>query len=715
MPVATWHLASEAVRRAGCLAVALNVAEVMPGLRRSCVPSGASRPRLWSDPSAFPMQHDRTPAPRERSLLAPMWLFLGVNLAFLTLMRIGVALWLTSRFHAEGRFLANLAGVLLGGLRMDVQLLSVVAAPGLLVALLLGGRGRVGQAIGTLQRVYYTAWTVLIVSLEACTPSFVLEYDRRPDRLLLEYLVHPREVVGMLLKGYVLELVLLGIVVVGAVLLAWWGVGRMTSSVRRSGVLVRVGWLALVLPILFLGARSSLRHRAANPSSVAFSGDHLLNDMALSSAYSVLYAAYAMKDEADAAQIYGELESEDAVVAEVRAAMVTVPSEAFVDPQHPTLHRFEPMCSRAEPLNLVIILEESLGAQYCEALGGRPITRFLDTLADEAWWFERMYATGTRSVRGIEAVVSGFPPTPARAVVKLGKAQHNFCTIAEVLGNEGYHTQFVYGGEAHFDNMSRFFSNNGFEEVIDEDDLINPRFVGSWGACDDDILDRVHDELSEARDRPLFSLAFSVSNHTPWEYPEGTYVPFGEAGPSSENAVRYADAALGRFFERAKKSEYWSRTLFLVVADRDSGVHGAGLVPVSRFHIPAAICGADITPRRDARIVSQLDLPTTLLSLLGVRAELPMIGRDLLRLPSDAPGRALMQYDENQAYLDGDRVLILQPHKAPTQFQLVGDQLEPVAEVDAGLARRALAHALLASRLYRDRLYSIEPLESGLR
>jgi hypothetical protein len=115
----------------------------------------------------------------------------------------------------------------------------------------------------------------------------------------------------------------------------------------------------------------------------------------------------------------------------------------------------------------VIVLQESLGATYVESLGGLPTTPELEKLSTQGWWFEQMYATGTRSVRGIEAVVSGFMPTPAQSVVKLSLSQQNFYTLASSLKPLGYRTSFVYGGEAHFDNMRSFFTGNDFDEVID--------------------------------------------------------------------------------------------------------------------------------------------------------------------------------------------------------------------------------------------------------
>lgn len=625
-------------------------------------------------------------------------------LLLLTLSRAAHVAWLGPRVAAVDGF----AEVFLGGLRMDVLVLSIVTLPALLVTLVLGARHSVGRAVLQLARVYFVVWAGFFALLEITTPNFVIEFDRRPDRLFLEYLVHPREIAAMLLTGYKLELFVCSVLSAGALLFAWRTFGRAAAPVRAMGPLQRAGWLALFVPLLFLGARSSLQHRPANASSVAFSSDHLVNDLALSSGYSVLYAAYAIKDEADAGAVYGELESTAAVVDEVRKAMVTVRTEDFIDLALPTLHRTTPTRPRERPLNLVILLEESLGAQFCAALGGRPVTQFLDTLADEGWWFDRMYATGTRSVNGIEAVVSGFMPTPARAVVKLGKSQQGFYTLADHLGRQGYHTQFIYGGEGHFDNMARFFTGNGFQEIIDQDDFVDPVFVGSWGVCDDDIFARLHQELLAAGDGPIFSLAFSISNHSPWEFPDGRIVPYDTPGEDLDraNSVRYADAALATFFEQARVAPYWKNTVFVVIADHDARVLGASLVPIPHFHIPAVILGADIEPRRDARIVSQIDLAPTLLSLIGVGGDHPMVGHDLTRLPADAVGRAIMQYDDNQAFLEGERVIVLQPQRPPTQYRFDGETLHP-AELDPGFARKALAHALLPSFLYRDRLYTV--------
>jgi phosphoglycerol transferase MdoB-like AlkP superfamily enzyme len=477
--------------------------------------------------------------------------------------------------------------------------------------------------------------------------------------------------------------------------LAWWQMPLYSLAALAVGI---------------LAIRGTLQHRPINPSTVAYCGDGMLNMLPLNSLYSVLYAVYSMKNEKSASAVYGDMPDEEMHTQVLQAAGLPQPP---ADPAYPSMHLQTPSRTRVRPLNLVIILEESLGAQYVANLGGQALTPCLDKLAADAWNFTRAYATGTRSVRGLEAVVTGFLPTPAQAVVKLPDAQRGFFTLADLLGRQGYHSRFIYGGEAHFDNMKGFFLGNGFDQIVDRGEFVDPQFVGTWGASDEDMFNQLHRLLSSDGDQPTFTLAFTVSNHTPWEYPAGRIQTDGNPA-TVENTVRYADWALGQFFERARNAAYWENTVFLIAADHDSRVSGASLVPVRHFHIPAVILGADIAARRDDRIISQVDLAPTLLSLMGVESRHPMLGRDMTRALRDGdPGRAIMQYGDNYGYLKGDRLLVLGPQKAPVQYRYGQPETYETAPVDASLAREALAHALWPSWAYREGRYALPALHGS--
>ncbi|HLU18799.1 MAG TPA: LTA synthase family protein [Pusillimonas sp.] len=615
-------------------------------------------------------------------------LFIVSSLLLLTLSRGLLTAWQWRRVSSAG----GLLPVFKGGLRIDAHQIAIcVGVPAMLAPWL----GHMPWAVAITGWWMMLCW-MLFVLLELSTPQFIIEYDTRPNKLYVEYLRHPNEVFGMLWKGYKglligAALALAAFALLGHVLfgngvpdrpLPWWQASLMSVA---------------ALAISFIAIRGTLSHRPINPSTVAYCGDSMLNTLPLNSFYNVCYAIYSMKNERSAADVYGGMDTDE--------MLAVVCEQAGIAPAQPksTLHQQTATARRAEPLNIVLIVQESLGAQYVGALGGANLTPCFDALAKIGWNFTRAYATGTRSVRGLEAVSAGFPPTISDAVLRLPGAQSNFFTLAQLLTQRDYRSRFIYGGEAHFDNMKSFFLGNGFTELHDRPTFKNPKFVGTWGVSDEDMFDRLHDLLSAPPDQPTLTLAFSVSNHSPWEYPEGRIEPVGDPA-TVENTVRYADWALGRFFEQARQSDYWKDTVFLVVADHDSRVGGASLVPLRHFHIPALILGADIAPRRDERLISQIDLAPTLLSVAGIDALHPMIGHDLT---GAGGGRAMMQYGENYGYLKHDQLLVLEPHKAARQFRYSApDKYEPTV-LDTTLAHEALAHALWPSWAYQEGAYSL--------
>lgn len=636
--------------------------------------------------------------------LGPFWpfaVFCALALGSLTLSRIALGLWQLERVDA----VAGWQEMLLQGIRVDFATICWLWGVPAMFTLLLAGPHAIGRGWMQLMRVWLTVGLWLMLFLEISTPSFVTEYGVRPNRLYVEYLIYPKEVLSMLWAGRKAEL-LLAVVFSGAVLAGgWWLSGRLLRGISFPRWYWRPAFALLILAIGFLGARSSLGHRALNPAMVAFADDPLVNALTVNSAYSLFFAIKQMGAEEDAGQFYGEMTPQK--VLEVMRRESGRPASDFNSDLLPS-QTFNQASFQGKPKNLVILLQESLGAQFVGSLGGLPLTPNIDALSQQGWAFEQLYATGTRSVRGIEAVLTGFTPTPAQAVVKLGKSQTNFFTIADLLKQRGYDTSFIYGGESHFDNMRSFFLGNGFTTIVEQKDFDNPVFKGSWGASDEDLMAKADETFRglHKQGKPFFSLVFSSSNHDPFEFPDNRIELFEQPKQTRNNAAKYADYAIGEFFKKARNSEYWKDTLFLVIADHDSRVSGASLVPIPRFHIPGVIVGEGIAPKKDPRIVSQIDMAPTLLSLMGISADYPMLGKDLTRMPADWPGRAIMQYDKNFALMRGQDVVILQPERPAEGYRYddATETLTPVAQ-PAAMKEATLGLALWGSLAYQKGLY----------
>lgn len=624
--------------------------------------------------------------------------FLVLGLAGLSFSRAGLMLWQWPRVEAAG----NPGWMLLQGVRADLIVLGLLMAVPLLLAPLIGWT--------RFWRPFQYIWCLLALSalifIELSSPSFIAQYDIRPNRLYIEYLKYPKEVFATLWHGFRLPLCL-GTSI--TVLLVWFCTGvlrRAAAAQPMSNKTLFWGWPLVVL-LVFIAIRSTTQHRPANPAMFAITSDAMVNSLVISSGYSVLYAIYSMRHEARSSAIYGELPTDQMLT--LAKSWPWLADYQFNNQAQPTWHQQLASVRRDKPLNLVIVLQESMGATFVSSLGGVPVTAELEKLKSDGIWFEHLYATGTRSVRGIEAVVAGFAPTPAQSTVKLSGSQHNFSTLASVLAHAGYQTQFIYGGEAHFDNMRSYFTGNGFSDIVDFKRIKQPAFVGSWGASDEDVFKQALTELDTLHQsgQPFFSLIFTSSNHEPFEFPDGRISLHEEPKNTVNNAVKYADWAMGQFFAKAKQQAYWQDTIFLVVADHDNRVYGANLVPLEKFRIPGLILGADIQPAIWQTIASQIDLAPTLLSLMGVDSCHPMIGRDITLAP-EQPGRALIQFDNYFALLKDDGLTILKPDGSAirasydaSNAKLTPDSL-PVTKV---AYQQALAEVQLPSYLYREQKY----------
>jgi phosphoglycerol transferase MdoB-like AlkP superfamily enzyme len=584
------------------------------------------------------------------------------------------------------------------GLRMDVIVLcQLFAIPTLLYFALPGEWLRKRVAI-----VLLTIVAAVLVHMELSTPNFIAEYDTRPNQIYIEYLRYPREVFGTLLKSYPWQLLAVTTFVVVLTVCFYRLAARKMTNAQHWSWRTRLLCLPLVVVLLFIGARSTFGHRPANLSTAAFSENHLANELAVSSTYSLLTAMYMQLSEVSS-RMYGNMEW---LEVQRRVHRYTAHQRVRVESLVPVVHRGTDVPRPHRPPNLVIVVVESLGAGYVGGLGGLPLTPNLDRLAAQGLWFTQLYATGTRTVRGLEAIVTGFPPTAAESVLKRPESQRDFFTLAALLKREGYRTEFLYGGMSHFDNMGRFFRQNGFERVIDQKDFEEHAFLGTWGVSDEDLVTKAHASFLAHGDQPFFSLLLTTSNHDPFEFPDGRIALHEQPTRTRNNAVKYTDYALGKLFELARSAPYYKDTLFLVVADHDARVFGADLVPIERFRIPGLMIGPGVPLRNEPRLTSQIDLAPTLLGLMGIHSETPMIGRDVLSLPSDVPGRALMQYANTNAFRVGNRVVIHQPHQAARTFGYNDGRLVHLKS-DAELERDALAHLLWADTTYKERLYNL--------
>ena len=296
-------------------------------------------------------------------------------------------------------------------------------------------------------------------------------------------------------------------------------------------------------------------------------------------------------------------------------------------------------------LNLVLVIAESLGRELtargvADKGEGESFSPRFDALISEGLLYDRFYATGTRTARALEGALASFPPLPGNAIVRL-RSQRPLDSLARVLEARGYSTSFVYGGGLGFDNMRDFLRAAGFQTAVENAGKDAPNvFRTSWGSADEFTLDRVLDELRAAREsgRPAFITVLTVSNHRPFLFPEDR-VP-GARLKKRSGAARYADYALGRFFDGLKAAGFQQDTLVAVIGDHGPRSYTRERMPADAHRVPFFIWGpadAIVPGTISPALGSTMDAGPTLLGILGGTYEASFFGRDLARTGGRRP------------------------------------------------------------------------------
>ncbi len=584
------------------------------------------------------------------------------------------------------------------GLRMDAIVISIILViPAILLAI---SPKIISKYISKFLKFYLLVFIGIALFIESASFPFFAQYDLKPNYLFIEYLEYPKEVSSLLFKDYKLEFIFATILILISTIIYLKSNFINFSKAFESKYSTRLLLLLPILIVLFIGIRSSFGHRPVNISDALYSTNRVLNEITKNSIHSLGYAYYSNKKSESDISKYGKIDINEAYLYASKAIGVD-----FKDKNRPFYREVKTHLEQKNQKNLVIFIQESMGAQFTGFAGTQKLTPNLDKLAYENISFTNLYSNGTRSIRGLAALSSGTLPIAGNGVLKRNKSQHDYFTIASLLKPYGYKSSFIYGGEARFDNMRSWYLGNGFDEIIEEKDYQNPIFKSTWGVSDEDLVIKANDKFKEhsKNGENFVSVMFSSSNHMPFELPDGK-IEFEKDVPknSVENAIKYADFAIGKFFELAKQEEYYKNTVFVVVADHNVRVYGDEIVPIDMFQIPAVIISSDEKPQVYDKLTSQPDILATALDLIGIDLSYPILGNSIFK--DNKKEVNLMLFDEIYAYRKGDKVAIMIPN-LPIKTYIYKDKKLLEIEKDLELEKEALSLIYVLDDMYQNKSY----------
>jgi len=590
-----------------------------------------------------------------------LW-FLTVSL----LLRLSLFIW---QYDEVSWNIFNFLRTLVTGLFFDIGTITFISLTAIIYYVLMPNKW-VGSVADKVLVWFFTGLTVFILVFAFFAElTFWDEFKTRFNFIAVDYLIYTHEVISNIKQSYPLPILIGSILLITAtiVFLFYKGKAFTDTFTHKANLKTRIVILAIAIIIASFYATFITNNQAE------WSSNRYNSEISKSGIYS-FFAAF-RNNQMKYEEFYTSIKKDKAF--SIIKNKLASSNSRFTKPGYSIHRKIADSLRSEEKKNVVFILVESLSGSFMKEFGNTEnITPFMDSLAQRSVFFENLYATGTRTVRGMEAVTLCIPPTPGQSIVKRPQ-NHNLYTVCNVFKNKNYDCNFFYGGDGYFDNMNCYFGGNGFNiydrgrgsvlsdkikatrNNIDDSEVT---FENAWGICDQDIFNKmlkVADQQYKNK-QPFFNFVMTTSNHRPYTYPSGKIdIP---SGKNREGAVKYTDFALRELFKNARKKPWYKNTVFVIIADHCASSAGKDEIDVANYHIPAFIVNLpEATNQKVSKQCSQIDLFPTLFSLFHWNYDSDFFGKDVLN--KDFEQRALMGTYRKLVLMKKEKVMILSDQK----------------------------------------------------
>jgi phosphoglycerol transferase MdoB-like AlkP superfamily enzyme len=494
-------------------------------------------------------------------------------------------------------------------------------------------------------------YVMLIIFNAVSEYFFYNEFGLRYNFIAVDYLIYTNEVIGNIMESYPVVPLFLGIFAVAAVFTVY--IYRKTKTELldlpnlKQKLILLISFCVLV-GVSIVGLNFTTKLKSENVFEEEIQANGLPK----------FYWAFT-HNELDYFQFYPVMNQQQA-------------DNTFLSQYSPPVLNRNIESGKPElKKNVVLISIESLSADFMEHYGNtQKITPFLDSLADRSLMFTNLYATGNRTVRGLEALTLCIPPTAGESIIKRENNKNKF-TTGSVFKSKGYDVKFLYGGYSYFDNMKDFYEGNGYG-IVDRNNFKPEEitFANVWGVADEDMAKKAIQTMNaEAKSgKPFFNHWMTVSNHRPFTYPNGKIDIPGDA-KSREGGVKYTDYSLRKFFEMAKKQSWYANTVFVIIADHCASSAGDMELPMDKYRIPAMIFSEEfIEPQKFTQTMSQIDVMPTLFGLLNFNYHSKFLGQDVFT--KEFQPKAYVATYQDLGFIKDNYLTIISPLKKIKQYTL---------------------------------------------
>ena len=438
------------------------------------------------------------------------------------------------------------------------------------------------------------------------------------DALALSYLESPQGAFASVSAGFIaLRLLFISVVVAATacILIVITPLHLQPLRTQRQRVLFTAGFVVF-LPFYVISIRGGVGESTANIGKVYFSDDTFLNHSAVNPTFSLIYSLDKTKNYADEFNYFSEEERKE-IISEVRGERGKKGEKG---------EKGEKGKKGDLSPNILLILMESFGGQFVEAVSGRTeIAPNYNRLSREGIVFTHCYSNSFRTDRGTVSTLSGYPSFPTLSVMKIPAKSRTLPCLASTLNSHGYTSSFLYGGDINFTNMQSYLRTGGYQTIVsDVDFTAAEKKDNPWGVNDDVTFNRLYDMIMKQKSQPWHICFLTLSSHEPWT------VPYKRLKEEIPNAFAFTDHCLGEFVERIRKTPLWKDLLIVCIPDH--GFQYPQGISHEEHHRNSMlwIGGAVKEHKVINTLMNQSDMAATLLGALGIDHSAYQYSRDVL-------------------------------------------------------------------------------------
>ncbi|MEG1499057.1 MAG: LTA synthase family protein [Bacteroidales bacterium] len=278
-----------------------------------------------------------------------------------------------------------------------------------------------------------------------------------------------------------------------------------------------------------------------------------------------------------------------------------------------------------KPLNVVVIIVESLSAEYMKSFNSASdsYTPFLDSLVGKSFSFP-CYANGTTSIESLPSILSSLPSLLGKPFVNSMYADNRVTSLPNYLKKHQYSNAFFHGGTNGTMKFDAYASKIGFDHYYGRNQYPNKNdYDGKWGIFDEPFLQfslKVVDTMA----KPFIACIYTLSSHHPYTMPKQYKNKFHQAPLPILPTIGYVDYSLRRFFEEAASKPWFKNTLFVITADHTAESYTSKFSgPVEKYKVPLLFYQAGVTDRagisklQDNFVAQVCDIQPSVLHYLG--------------------------------------------------------------------------------------------------